>query len=398
MKFRGIFTVFKKEINRFFGDRRTLAALILPGVILYVLYTFMGDAMTGSFMTDEDFKPEIAVINMPSSLRPVFSDPEMFVLSEPNAEDDKTLLDSISTVEEGKRDALIVFPENFDSLVSEYDPALGAFAPNIEIYYNSSDTDSTAAYQGIIAILDQYESSMTNRFDVNRPDDSGKIYDLAKEEDIAAMAFSMLMPMLLVMLLFTGCMAVAPESIAGEKERGTIATLLITPVKRSHIAIGKILALSVMALISGISSTVGVILSLPKLMGDAVTIDGSIYGISDYAMLAVVILSTVLLLITLVSIISAYAKTVKEATSYVTPLMLVSMVIGISGMMGASASSPFLYIIPIYNSVQSMIGIFSFEASMLNMSVTVVSNLAFTGIGVFALSKMFNSEKIMFNK
>ena len=208
----------------------------------------------------------------------------------------------------------------------------------------------------------------------------------------------MMMPMLLVSLLFSGCMAVAPESIAGEKERGTIASLLVTPTKRSHIAIGKILALSVVALISGASSTLGVILSLPKLMGDSVQLDGSVYTPLDYAMLAIVILSTVLVLITAISIISAFAKTVKEATSYTSPLMIVSILIGLSGMFGAQSISTALYIIPIFNSVQCMIGIFSFEFNLINMIITVASNVLFTGVGIFILTKMFNSERIMFNK
>jgi sodium transport system permease protein len=200
------------------------------------------------------------------------------------------------------------------------------------------------------------------------------------------------------MLLFSGCMAVAPESISGEKERGTIASLLVTPAKRSHIAIGKILALSIMALISGASSTLGIVLSLPKLMGDTVTINGSVYGVTDYLMLAVIILSTVLVLITIISIISAYAKTVKEAGTYVTPLMIASMLIGLTGMFGSTAQNPALYLIPIYNSVQSMMGIFSFETNIAHILITVVANITFTGVGVFVLTRMFNSEKIMFNK
>jgi len=153
-----------------------------------------------------------------------------------------------------------------------------------------------------------------------------------------------------------------------------------------------------MALISGASSTLGVVLSLPKLMGDTVTIDGSVYSFSDYAMLAVVILSTVLVLITIISIISAYAKTVKEAGSYVTPLMIISMLIGLTGMLGSAAKNPLLYLVPIYNSVHSMIGIFSFEPDPVNMLITVASNIVVCAIGVFILTRMFNSEKIMFNK
>lgn len=76
-----------------------------------------------------------------------------------------------------------------------------------------------------------------------------------------------MLPMLLMLFLFSGCMAVAPESIAGEKERGTIATLLVTPMKRSDLAIGKILALALIALLSGISSALGTVLALPQADG-----------------------------------------------------------------------------------------------------------------------------------
>ncbi|MBQ8409159.1 MAG: ABC transporter permease [Clostridia bacterium] len=391
MKSNTIFTIFKKELSRFFKDRRTLVALLMPGILIYVIYSLMGGAMSEAFVPDEEYKPHIVAVNLPESVHSMI-DSETVILTTV-AED--RIDDIKESVAAGGSDILVVFPSDFDAAVLAYSPASGERAPCIEIYFNSSDTNSTTAYTYMTTLLDVYESAMANKFDVNM---GGGAYDLATDEDMTSMIFSMLMPMLLVMLLFSGCMAVAPESIAGEKERGTIAALLVTPAKRGHIAVGKILALSVMALISGTSSTLGVVLSLPKLMGDTVSIDGSVYSITDYAMLAVVILSTVLVLITVISIISAYAKTVKEASSYVTPLMILSMLIGLSGMMGMTAANPALYLIPIYNSVQCMIGIFSFEASILNMAVTVVANLAITAIGVFVLTRMFNSERIMFNK
>jgi sodium transport system permease protein len=386
MKNNVIFTVFKKELARFFKDRRTLIALLLPGILLYVIYSLMGGAMSDAFMPDEEYVPEIRAVALPDSIETIclMSGIKISNLDKNSIE---TCKDTISN---GGIDLLLVFPENFDDSIAN-----STSIPNVEIYYNSSSSNSSMAYQTMVAVLDAYESMMANKFDINLGDG---VYDLAAEEDFTAMIFSMIMPMLLVMLLFSGCMAVAPESISGEKERGTIASLLVTPAKRSHIAIGKILALSIMALISGASSTLGIVLSLPKLMGDTVTINGSVYGVTDYLMLAVIILSTVLVLITIISIISAYAKTVKEAGTYVTPLMIASMLIGLTGMFGSTAQNPALYLIPIYNSVQSMIGIFSFEANIVHMLITVGVNVIFTGIGVFVLTRMFNSEKIMFNK
>ena len=391
MKNNAIFTIFKKELARFFKDRRTLIALIMPGILLYFVYSLMGNAMSSNLGTDEDHKSKIVIVNSPASIETLLSYAPV-ELTEISADKIDGIKEQIANEE---KDILVIFPENFDENVDAYNPASGLPAPNVEIYYNSASTNSSNAFGFMTSLLSAYESSMTNKFDVNMSD---KTYDLASEEDITAMIFSMMMPMLLVMLLFSGCMAVAPESIAGEKERGTIASLLITPTKRSHIAIGKILALSVLALISGASSTIGIVLSLPKLMGEEVALDGSVYGVSDYAMLAVVILSTVLLFITLISIISAYAKNVKEASSYVSPLMIFSMVISITGMFGVSAKNPAFFLIPIFNSVQSMIGIFSFEPNILNMAITVATNLVITAAGVFVLTRMFNSEKIMFNK
>ena len=392
MKNNSILTIFKKELARFFKDRRTLVALLMPGLLIYAIYSLMGSVMSDAFMPDEDYKPIVYVANAPEYADELFP-AEMFEVKTSNDVNMEK-----QDITDGIADALVIFPENFTEKMTLYIPGSETPAPNVEIYYNSSNTNSAMAYQTVASILDAFESSMANKFDVNFPSSEDQTFDLASEDDMTGMIFSMLMPMLLIMLLFSGCMAVAPESIAGEKERGTIATLLITPTKRSHIAIGKILALSLMALISGASSTIGIVLSLPKLMGDTVELDGSVYGVADYAMAALVILSTVLVLITVISIVSAYAKTIKEASSYVTPLMILSMLVGLSGMMGSAASNPLLYLIPIFNSVHCMIGIFSFDGNLVHVLITMGANIAVTAIGVFILTRMFNSEKIMFNK
>ena len=223
---------------------------------------------------------------------------------------------------------------------------------------------------------------------------------MATNEDTTGMIFSSMLPMLLMVFLYSGCISVAPESIAGEKERGTIATLLVTPVKRGDIAIGKILSLGVIALLAGLSSALGTILSLPKLMGGASEeISANAYGTNDYLMLGVVILSTVLLLITMISIISAFAKSTKEAQTFVMPLMILVMFIGITSMFGSGASDNwYIYLIPLYNSVQCMTAIFSFDITAVNVAIAAVSNIVYAGIGVYILTRMFNSEKIMFSR
>jgi sodium transport system permease protein len=392
MKNNAIFKIFKKELDRFFKDRRTLIALLMPGILIYLMYSLMGNFMSDAFMPDDEYVPTIYSLNTPSFGNVMFNSSGLELTPSEDIEAEKEL------IRNGDADVLIIFPEDFEKQLLSYSSTTGNPAPNVEIYFNSADTNSAMTYQTVVAIFDSFESQLTHLFDINRTDSEDQVFDLSSDEDVTGMIFSMMMPMLMMMLLFSGCMAVAPESIAGEKERGTIATLLITPTKRSHIAIGKIIALSVMALISGTSSTVGTLLSLPKLMGGAVELGDATYNMSDYVMLAAVILSTVLVFITLISIISAYAKSVKEASTYLTPLMILSMLVGLSGMMGEAATDRALYAIPIFNSVQNMIAIFSFEGDIINVIITVCVNLAVTGIGIFVLTRMFNNEKIMFNR
>ena len=389
----GIITILKKELARFFGDKRMVVSILIPGVLVYIMYCFMGDAMGSAFGVSEDYVPSIQAVEMSSNVKALLGAAEISVEDIPET----GLADAKAAVIEQSLDLLLVFPENFDQDVAEYAASSGQAAPNVEIYYNSASTNSTFVYRTMAELLDAYESQMVNKFDVNA---GGEGYDLATAEDTAGSFFAMMMPLLLMMFLYSGCAAVAPESIAGEKERGTIATMLITPIRRSHIALGKILALAVIAMISAASSTVGTILSLPKMMGGLTdTVNAAIYGVREYLLLAAVILSTVLVMVTIISLLSAFAKTIKEAQTYAVPFMLLVMLLGISGMFGSSGEQRlWTYCIPLYNSVQCMTGIFSFSVLPTGVAVSLGVNAAVTLAGVLVLARMFNSERIIFAK
>ena len=387
-----ILTIIRKEFQRFFGDRRMLlSTVLLPGVMIYVIYSLMGTFMADRFTVGEEERPVVCVQALPQSLEPVFAQLPLTLQFVDDAAQAREAVASDAAA------AYVQFPEAFDGSVAAYDVQSGEAAPNIKIYYNSASVASDSARAMLINALDAYESSLANRFDINAGADD---YDLASERDLTGMIFSMMVPMLMLMFVFSGCMAVAPESIAGEKERGTIATLLVTPMKRSELAIGKIVSLSAIALLSGFSSFLGTILSLPKLMGmSGAEMNVSVYSIAAYGQLLLVVLSTVLVIIALISIISAFAKSVKEASTTISPLMVLVMLIGITSMLGNGApQQPLLYLIPLYNSVQAMNGILAFSTNGLHIALTVVSNVIYACAGAFVLTRMFNSEKIMFTR
>jgi ABC-type Na+ efflux pump, permease component len=389
-----IITIMKKELSRFLGDKRVLfSSILLPGLMIYVMYSFMGNAM-GSMFGHEERAPQVSAVQMPASVNAMFEAQALpYEVITPEQGD---LIAEVKTrIAEKEHDLLLVFPADFDALVAAYDITSGDAAPNIDIFYNSTETASSELYAQICAILDGYEATLSNKFDINNTVDAR---DYASEKDVSAMLFSSMMPLLLTIFLFSGCMAVAPESIAGEKERGTLATLLVTPMRRYELALGKIFAITIISVLGAASSTIGTVLSLPKLMGGAADGMAIFYTANDYLLLALVIVSTVLLFVSMISIISAFARSVKESQTYVMPLMVVVMLVGVSGMFGSIAANPLLYLVPVFNSVQCMSSVFAFEISSLNIIITVVSNLIYCALLSFVLTRMFNSEKVMFSR
>ncbi len=388
-----IITIVKKELARFFGDKRMVfTTVLMPGLMIYLMYCLMGNFMSKEFNPDEEYVAKGYVQNLPAEFEAAWD-----ALST-----EWTVLESGDDIEEIKQliqnkeaDVLVVFPEQFADKVAAYDTTSGESAPNVGIYYNSAETESANMKYIIYDIVETYEASIANKVDINAGDIT---YDCATEKDMTAQAFSMMMPLLLMTFLFSGCIAVAPESIAGEKERGTIATLLVTPMKRSALALGKVLALSFIALLSGLSSFIGTIRSLPKLMeGSSAGISTDVYSVSDYALLLGIILSTVFVLIAIIAVVSAFAKSVKEANTAVSPLMVVVLLVSIAPMLlGDGAKQIYLFMVPVFNSALCMSGIFSFAYEPMQVVTTIVANIVTTGILSFVLTKLFGSEEVMF--
>lgn len=396
-------TIIKKEFARFFGDRQLIfTAIIMPGLLIYLIYSFMGTGIESMIQEGMNDNVTLRVENMPQSLAPMFDNADSMNISVVPVPFTQKDIDQLE--DKNLNTVLMRFPPFFDSQLNSYDPQSGMPAPNIEIYYNSTNNATQRVYTMLTSMLTAYEESICNRFDINRVDETSEepvSFDQATDDNIGAMIWSKILPMLILMMLFSGVMAIAPSAIAGEKERGTIATLLVTPMRRNELALGKIISLSGIALLSGISSFIGIALSLPKMIqGDVDTSAlGFHYTTGDYFILLLTILATVLIMASAVSLLSALAKDVKNAGTMVLPLMLVVMLCGLLPMFQNGASENLvIYLIPFYNSIEVMTAIFAHEVQWMPVVVTLVANVVYTGIAVWVLTRMFSSEKVMFAK
>ena len=371
-----VLTIMKKEFARIFKDRRLVLSLILPGVLIYCIYSLLGNVIGDMFTPSADQTYKIAVIDLPQALEADFNAVPALTVEKIDAAD---LESAKQRVTDGEIDAVADF--------SSY-AAADENSRRVAIYYNSTETASSAAQSLIYGIVSPLQ---TTNFQIDSA-------DVATEKDVTSMLLSMIAPMLLVTFIYAGCMSLVPESIAGEKERGSFATMLVTPVKRSHIALGKIFSLSAAALVSATCSFVGIVLSLPKMFqsgGEGMNFSAAAYGFSDYLLLLLVIVSTTLVIVALMSLLSTVAKSVKEANSYAGPLMIVILVAAMGNMFLGEKIGSWAYFVPVFNSVKTMGEIFSFTARPWQAIAATLTNLAAAGALSFALAKMFDSEKII---
>ncbi len=397
-KHNNTWTIIRKEFARFFGDRQLVfTTVIMPGLLIYLIYSLMGVGMRNLETQGEQDLVTLRVENLPQSMEPLFALPDSSIalVQQPIVQAD------IDALEDKEINAVLMrFPADFDELVARYDPATGAPAPNIEIYYNSANNAVSRVYNQLESSLTTYENNRSNLFDINRADSEEQHFDQATDDQVLGDILSKLMPMLIIMMLFSGVMAIAPSAIAGEKERGTIATLLVTPMRRNELAIGKIVSLSSIALLSGISSFIGIVLSLPNMIAASDSIDIPFnYTTGDYIALLLVIFASVLIMASAVSLLSALAKDVKNAGTMITPFMLVVMLAGLMPMFQTgTVDSPVAYLVPFYNSIQVMADVFAHSLNWITVAVTVASDIVYTAIAIWGLTRMFNSEKVMFSK
>lgn len=381
--YKTIWYIIKKECSRFLKDRQMIfMVIIFPALLMYGMYAIMGSSFNDMMTVEENYIFSCYAQNAPASYDSIF-DALNFEITD--VEDLDAAKDIVA-----KKDAdlLVVFPVDFDQQLLNH--AQDGSVPNIQVYYNYDKTESYMAYDMFLTATEQLETSIVNVLDVNRD---------VENPDLSSGSSMMLsfIPAMVVMLLFSSCATVAPESIAGEKERGTLATLLVTPISRTAIAVGKIISLSFFAILGGLSSFIGLMLGSQGMLSD---VESSIptYSTAEYAWLLLLIISAVMMTISIISVISAFSKSVKEANSSVGVVTILGSLGSMVNMLPFTFSEIWWRCVPVLGTAISLNDLIKLEYSVTDIAVTCASNLVLTCILVFVLSKMFNSEKVMFNK
>lgn len=390
-----IWAIIKKELKKFFTNPRMLGAIFLPGILIFCLYTLMGNIMnkidfTG---TSNDYEYRVVmtnnyrdnIISNPKSKFEIYLTAYLELESYPPAQ-----FEYISTNEIEKYktqlldrniDLLVQFSDDFENYIEN---PISTITPNANIWYNKEIGESEKLYSVAVSIIQTAYQSFTINITNPNPGLGNSSYTMNQ-------IVSFVLPMITISLLYSATLSSCTESIAGEKERGTLASILISPIKRSELALGKIAALSIVSIVAGTVSGAGVVASLPSMIGDI-----SI-SISSYFLLFLMILTAVVFFVALASVVSAFAKTVKEALSYLGPFTGIFVVLALIPAISPTTGIWYSFI-PVLNICSAISMILKGTVDFLFLSMTILSNIVYTILFVFLIVKMFNNESIMFRR
>lgn len=385
MNFRDIWTVAGKELKAGFTDKVVLFQIIfMPFLIVFgyaLLMVVMGEA---SERTESEEKLKAYYVNAPGDMVEGLEELKL----------QNTTTDKIEAlkhdIEDKKCDLLVVFPEGFVLADGTSDEL-----SNIEIWYNSTSSESYRMYNEV----NMYFASLQPKlFSVNGMSDVD--YDMGDEDAALRDMLAGLMPITLLMGVYMVVMNLAAESIAGDKERGFLNTMLIAPVKRSSIAAGKSVYLLIVSIVGGLSAFIGMALSLPKL-AESMGIDSNFnYSVKEYILLFAITITAVFALSAILLIISTLSKDVKQATN-IAPAVMVILMIG--GMLATTeAFKPMIEdlgmtnnLIPAWNTMILMQKIINLDYSLSSVWVSCGINLLFSVVSIYVIGRCFESEKIL---
>ncbi len=401
MRFWQIRAVYFKEIKDILRDRRTLISMILIPIILFpVLLGGINALMSNQIKNIEEEAKSIAVLggeNSPGFLQKLREEKRFQVI-----EMRIDLADAQELLRDQAVFAIVQIPESFDSLMSEFF-AGNSPAPQLKIYSDRSEVKSEMAGENIYRIVEKYRAEIVTaelirrniRRDLLEPFLIVNV-NTASEQEMGGFLAGMMMPYMIIILTLTGAMYPAIDLTAGEKERGTMETLT-APIGRLELALGKYFVVT----------TASIVTALLAIASLTFTLSAGFVKFSDEAMsivltpaiaggLFMLLLPNAMLFSAILMAIALYARSYKEAQSYISPLMIVVILPAMASFLPGLNVTAKMAFIPVINTTLMMKQTLSGDFDFAMAALTFLATFIYAGIAVFIAHRLFQKESVLF--
>lgn len=391
-------TVFTKEIRETLRDKRVVLGVFVSPLLVTPLMMIAVVFFAGKkAMTEQAETLEAAIV----------SAEELPLLTEAFGEVETlktrplpTRKEAESAVREGKVNAALVIDANAAALLK------AGKNTTAEILFDNSNDRSRNARGRLWDVINKFkEKEVARRLaenglaeDVLNPMQGSQV-DLASREDNSGFVLGMILPYIVIIMATVGGMTTAFDTCAGEKERGTMETLLVSPATRHEIVLGKLWTISSVSVTAAFFAVCGIVLAFQGV----IAVVGKIapqFGVSvsypAVAAMLVFVIPLSLMISSLLLIVSAFARNQKEAQAYVFPFMILIMLPALLSNF-VSQDPAFTYsLIPILNTAlvmkQVLIGAFNWPF----LFTAIVSSGLYAVLAMKVATAMFEKESVLF--
>lgn len=396
---KNILTIFRKELRDILRDRRTLTVMLVIPLLVYPAI-FVGISKYVSSQTEKAASETLRIGVIANGNAEHFT---RFLSAMPNTQL-VTVTDTAAAQQmilNDSLDAAYFFPAGYDSSLARLE------ATTFQYFYTSTNNEFEVAI--IEGINHAYTESLTAEI-LRKQHISESILEPAmpvarnlatQREQIGSLVGGFL-PYFFIIFCMIGCMYPAIDLAAGEKERGSLETLLVSSASRFEIYMGKLLTVTLSGFISAMASIAGIIIAAQMIgagtaeddaMSQILEVLNGIMEPGSIIMLLGILLPLNIFFAAITLMLSIYARSFKEAQSMITPLMIFIVFPSIFGMLPGVRLDYTMALVPILNVSLGTKEIISGTVETGPLVVTYLALFAYAGIALLASLRFFNDEK-----
>lgn len=385
-------TIYVKELREMLRDKRVRSSALFGPMMMVILMLLGFGTLISTLSQPSNLK--IHVIQADNSFVKGLRGSKMNVLTVASLEEGKKM------VEDGKARIVLDFDKDFDAKLAS------GQAAKVDAYYNPNEQLSEIALSAITKSFDaanrKSAAALLEAKGVS-PELAQPLKLHSVEVGKAKKGSDLLvgfLPYLIVIWAFYGGMGIVSDLVAGEKEKNTLETLLITPTRRTEIALGKLLALTTICLSSVVSALAGVYVVAASHAPVIEKVFSQGVGLAPEALLtiAVVIIPTALFFASLMLAISAFARNARESQSY---LALVSFVILMPAIASQfigftdAGSQSWVGFVPVLGTANAIRHAMFNQYDLGSIAATTLVSIVLATIATTVVVKLFNREEIL---
>lgn len=399
MEIKTIISLYKKELTDILRDKKTIIMMIVLPILLYPLL-MIGGVKLGTFISSSNEKH---VYSVALDINEDLNKEELKNYLNNNSDYSFEFVDTDEYISKLKN-------EQIDCFISGEETSDGRIL--YKINYNSSISNSSNGERALSEVLKKYNTSLSKDIvkDAGLNEDKTlnpieiERQNYSSSQQSIGNILGMVIPLLLIVSILMGAIYPAIDVTAGERERGTLETILTLPVSNKELIFSKFFAVATISIISAVAnllsmSMVGIYMynTMKSMMPSVQVVEINIVNFVPALIIVFLCVITFALFITALAMsVCIFAKTFKEAQNFITPFMLVLMMLSYVSFMPNVSLTKAMAAIPVVNLTLLVKDIMLFKFDITILLIVLLSNVLYSLITVTYLSKIYNSESILF--